>query len=139
MSADTWVSADVSTVLAEGFDQGARWLVLRGPASLCAYIGLPVDHPLVRASASYDDLPLDVHGGLTYSNEGDGKHHPAGWFWWGWDYAHAGDRCTYDLESGRNADEHLWTIEEVTREAKDALWQFHRLSRIAERAAGTTP
>lgn len=34
---------------------------------------------------------IDVHGGLTFSGMGDGKLRPAGYWWFGFDCAHAWD------------------------------------------------
>src|SRR5207249_3603572 len=100
------------------------------------YIGVPEGHPLAAAE-SYEDLPLRVHGGLTYASHG-GKEWPKGWYWWGWDYCHAGDRMMYDsavagiVSLGRESD-HAWTPEEVLADAHDALYDFRKLVRVAER------
>jgi len=88
----------ISTVFVDRHEDGYRFLVMRGPASVVAYLGVPESHPL--AGRAYDDLPLDCHGGLTFAGLGGGKRDafPAGWYWYGWDYAHSGDRSFYDLE-----------------------------------------
>lgn len=67
---------------------GLRITVLRGPMSLCAYVGLPLAHPL--AGRDCDDMAIDVHGGFTYAGEGFGALE-RGLYWYGWDYAHAFD------------------------------------------------
>ena len=53
--------------------------------SWCGYIGIPLGHSMY--GKYYGDLPLDVHGGLTYSaSDGD--------TWWvGFDCAHLSDMC----------------------------------------------
>jgi hypothetical protein len=122
------VTASVGAVLREGFSEGARWIIMRGPSNLCAYVGVPVDHPLARTDA-YDALPLEVHGGLTFS--GDRTSAP-GWFFWGWDYGHIDDISIYS--TGISGSGHLWTVDEVAKEVSDVLYDFHRLMRIAERA-----
>src|SRR3972149_9521935 len=71
-----------------------KYQVMRGPVSLCAYVGVPMDHSL--AYQKYQDIDLDCHGGLTFSQVGDGIKWEAGYWWLGWDYAHFGDR-TYPL------------------------------------------
>ena len=80
------------TVYKSEIKNGLHLLVLRGPMSLCAYIGFPTNHPL--ANMDYDQmgglLHFDVHGGLTYSGNGV-RGAPKGWYWYGWDYAHSGD------------------------------------------------
>lgn len=100
-------------------------LIMRGGASLCAYIGFPLWHPL--ANMSYDDIPLEVHGGLTFADKGHGQW-PEGKYWIGWDYAHAGDKCFYDLDWHHAAipgfNEKEWLVEEVAAELKEATNDF---------------
>lgn len=50
--------------------------------SWCGYVNLPDDHPWRRMAQ--EDIPVRVHGGLTYGPDGDG--------WIGFDMMHAGDR-----------------------------------------------
>ena len=121
------------TVYYDEHSGGVRLLVLRGPCSVNAYLGVPLSHPL--AGFDYDDLPLDVHGGLTFSSEGGGNSgFPEGWFWYGWDYAHAGDRPMYDSSFRKRGKE--WTPKMVYQEAKQALWDFRRLAGLAEKIKG---
>lgn len=48
-----------------------------------AYIKIPKDS--IFYDTCYDEIPIDIHGGLTYGEiEENG-------FWIGWDYAHYGD------------------------------------------------
>jgi hypothetical protein len=73
--------------------QGLPCLILRGPGkSLCGYVGVSEEHPAYGRDYSdrllYD---IDVHGGLTFAGQGDGKHRPAGYWWLGFDCAHFGD------------------------------------------------
>lgn len=59
--------------------------------SLCGYVGVTADHPLFGNDYD-DDFPgLRVHGGVTYSDDGDGDYLPSGWWWVGFDCAHSGD------------------------------------------------
>lgn len=87
---------------------------------LCGYVGVPKNHPwygidynqCLRGcegkpsfiSPSIINYPctwesdhespeklIDVHGGLTFSGMGDGKQRPAGYWWFGFDCAHAWD------------------------------------------------
>ena len=57
--------------------------------SLCGYVALPLDHPLVirqfpvQVTASINSL--DVHGGVTFNEKIDG------FYWIGFDCAHLGD------------------------------------------------
>ena len=123
-------------VFKDWVDEGVRCLVVQGPHSVNAYVGIPTTHPL--ANHSYDDIPVDVHGGFTYSQEGDG-YFPVGYWWYGWDYAHAGDESTSDdpqtAEIMRCVSGHLWTADEVVSEVYGMLYEFHQLQRLAERIA----
>jgi hypothetical protein len=124
-------AVEVGHIFADDYHEGIRYVVMRGPASITGYLGLPKDHPLVAGAPDYDDLPLDIHGGLTYSGGGDFL--PKGCHWWGWDHAHLGDKCLYDVSYDH--DEHLWTPDEVIGEAKGAIWEFKKFMRLAERVA----
>lgn len=133
----TWkdvVDAEVGKVFIDRFDEGLRFIVLRGPAALCAYVGVPLSHPL--AGHSYEDLPIECHGGLTYANSGGGDRSflPADFFWYGWDYAHCYDKSTYD-GVGREGKE--WLSQDVDAEAWTPLYQFRKLMRVAEAIAKT--
>lgn len=119
----------VGEIVKDWIEDGVRCLIMRGPASFCAYLGVPTAHPL--AGFDYDSLPLDCHGGLTFAAKGNGKNHPDDWYWYGWDYAHAGDRTTYDLP--RFSTERDWFDEEVEKEVELVLYDFKRLVRLAEK------
>jgi hypothetical protein len=65
-----------------------RFVIKRGYAGLCAYLELPVDHPVVATR-----FEPDCHGGMTFDNHAIGS---GGKVWaWGWDYAHFGDAMTF--------------------------------------------
>ncbi len=120
-------------IIEDWLEDGVRVIVMRGPASLCAYIGVPSNHPL--AGFDYDDIPLDCHGGFTFAREGDEEYHPKGYYWYGWDYAHSGDACVYSFNTPGltpNQDDKQWTVQEVVSEAKDVAWNFARLVKLAE-------
>ena len=140
---DSWadvVAAPVGHVFLDRHEDGVRFLIMRGPAALCAYVGVPESHPL--AGQEYDNLPLDCHGGLTYSRAG-AKHWPAGWYWYGWDYAHSGDYATYyderPLAGFDHSDEKKWTPRAVEADAWTALYEFNKLVRLAESIAKASP
>jgi hypothetical protein len=54
--------------------------IIGGPFN--GYVKVPATHP--HAKSSYDEVPVDVHGGLTYSKTDDD-----GGTWFGWDDCHA--------------------------------------------------
>jgi hypothetical protein len=69
-------------------NSGLRLLVVRGPFSFCAYIGVKADHPL----AGLEELDFPCHHGITFEQWGQpGSRWDAGWYWWGWDYGHFTD------------------------------------------------
>lgn len=64
--------------------------------SWCGYVGVPKDHPAY--GQHYNDVSVDVHGGLTYSEVCSGAicHIPEAGEedhlqWFGFDCAHLGD------------------------------------------------
>lgn len=147
-----------STIMADWFDEGVRIIIMRGPAALCAYVGIPKDHPL--AGFDYNDLPsIDAHGGLTFSSEGGGKYAkghklagkktpwPSGYWWYGWDYAHLGDKTDFDYPpklkkalakitakyNDVHKDDHNWTIGEIKKEAWSVVYDLKKLMKLAEK------
>lgn len=93
-----------------------------------AYIEIPKENKLYRKS--YDEIyeigcDIDVHGGLTYSDNELMGVKSENWFI-GWDYAHAGDYCGYEEtmpESIRTYGK-KWTTEEIIEECKNAIDQI---------------
>jgi hypothetical protein len=72
---------------------GYKCRILRSETTgtLCGYVGIPKEHRFWGKSYHRDDeeidaISTDVHGGLTYSGEGDD-----GWWYFGFDTAHAED------------------------------------------------
>jgi len=70
---------------------GFKCLILRNSElkHLCGYVGLPKWHPYY--GWDYDEIDVDVHGGLTFSARGRGKRWKKGYWWIGFDCGHAGD------------------------------------------------
>ena len=110
-------------IYADWIDGEFRCLIMRGPCSLCAYIGVPNGHPFYGKDCS--DLDIDCHGGLTFSAEAHGKW-PEGYWWFGWDYGHYGDAVFYD--KFYNYDELQWEPEWVYNEFPEVIAQFRNQS-----------
>lgn len=128
---DDVVNAEVGHIFLDEYDEGLRFIILRGPSSLCAYIGLPSDHPL--SGKAYDDLVIDCHGGLTYSSlGGEERKVPEGFWWYGWDYAHCDDAATYDSKYAFERKGKKWTPEEVKKDSWNTLYDFRKLVKLAE-------
>lgn len=53
------------------------------------YIGVPAGHPWF--GKHYDDIDVDVHGGLTYSGDHCPRCEPDGHWWFGFDTLHYQD------------------------------------------------
>jgi hypothetical protein len=80
---------------------GLDCLIVRNHVgALCGYVGVPPGH--TWHGQDYDDVPADVHGGLTYANrcQEDQEHgichipepgRPDDVWWLGFDCAHFGD------------------------------------------------
>ena len=131
-------SRDEMKVVFDEFDEGIRFVIMSLYSHFTAYVGIPSDHPL--AGFDYDDVPLSAHYGLTYSDYG-GKHLPKGYYWYGWDYTHAGDyhypgekmiKENPDLFK-KGADEKDWTLGEVKKDSWETIYEFKKLVKIAEK------
>lgn len=91
-----------------------------------AYIKIPKNHKYYNKD--YDEIDIDVHGGLTYS-----KHYLYtsenekldGWFI-GWDYAHLGDYLGYEemYPSFLEMKEKKWTTKEIQKEVYEFCKQL---------------
>ncbi len=87
---------------------GLKCLILRHYelGHLCGYVAVPKGHPCYGKDYDhipYDDLfPIRVHGGLTFSREGNGDTWPKGYWWLGFDCAHAWDIVPYMEELKAN-------------------------------------
>ena len=75
------------------------------------YVAVPPSHPLWGVDYNNVD-DIDVHGGLTYSEFGDGKYAPRDWWVLGFDTAHFGD----NIEK--------WSKEAVEAETKRLFCQL---------------
>lgn len=102
--------------------EGVPCQVRQGGVSFCGYVGVPLDSPL--AGKSYDDMPLECHGGLTFAEPGRKGYLPEEFFWYGWDYGHHGDYSEYNPE-GR-----LWTLEMVEAEVREVAEQLAKLNAV---------
>lgn len=114
------------TVYKDWTQDGIRCQIVRGTAALCAYLGVPIDHPF--AGRDYDDVSLECHGGLTYSRKGCNAGRPVGWWWYGWDYGHAGDAVVFS----NRIHGHEWLPVEVKKEIDNFV--FHDFQQLAKKA-----
>lgn len=79
---------------------GMPCVLHRGPTAgaWCGYVAVPPGHP--AHGKEYDNVPSEVHGGLTYAAKCFGcichtpkPGEPEDIWWFGFDCAHAGDAC----------------------------------------------
>ena len=111
---------------------GLECAIARGSA-LCGYVRVSADHP--DAKLDYDDVDVDVHGGLTFRCKT-----PDGGAWFGFDCAHVsdwfgfGDIAVVD-EGGVSPllSEHpgrIWTTDEVAEETERLAEQFAERAKV---------
>lgn len=79
--------------------------------SLCGYVIIPIGHELY--SKDYQDINIDVHGGLTFGEYNEKEH------WIGFDCAHLGDLIPsmelFKIKNNRYL-KYLWPIPEELNE-----------------------
>ena len=108
---------------------GFKCLVLDSPfQSFNGYVALTKKHPCY--GLDYDDIPVNVHGGLTYADYGGEEIKEEGvlWenpelYWIGFDTAHLGDWVGYAPERGGKR----WTIEMVAEETEQLAKQLQMI------------
>lgn len=128
-----------SIVLADGSYKNHRYIVKSLGTHPTAYVQLNNSDlmyiELIRNAhndpeeVTYDDFPIECHGGLTYysdqlyvGNRGNVPGHLIAGHWVGWDYAHCEDYCGYDYD---NPYFHTkkWTTKEMIAECKNVIDQ----------------
>jgi hypothetical protein len=114
----------------------------REGAHRCGYVRVPPAHPMF--GKSYNDVDVNVHGGLTFAAiEPCTEHEDGQGFWFGFDCAHSGDasydpknlpdhevkfRAKYpELRTSYRLSEHYWTEAEVVSETEKLAEQLARL------------
>jgi len=111
--------------------KGIKYLIKQNPRMYfwLAYVRLPDNHKWTQ-KISYDDIPIDCHGGLTFKDSFDGNEKPEeNWWgftkgtWVGWDYGHAGDFVSYGENPLIFANDKKWEYEEVEEEVKNVIKQ----------------
>lgn len=115
-------------IIFDGKYKGYQVYILNLGTHPTAYIEIPKESKLFGLSydALYEkDIDIDVHGGLTYSNDYLRNIKYDTWFI-GWDYAHCNDYCGYevrfpeDIRTGGKK----WTTEEILQDAMNAINQI---------------
>lgn len=91
----------------------------------CGYVFVPKTNPVF--DLKYDDVPVDVHGGLTFgSRKLVGVRETDEGSWFGFDCAHLGDAMVN--MSSHLAQGHHWTTEEVVKETERLAEQLSKVT-----------
>lgn len=85
-----------------------------------AYIKVPKDS--IFYNICYDEIPIDIHGGLTYGEIEENE------FWIGWDYAHYGDYTFNSIFN--NGNEVKYNVDSILVDVKSAVNQLNTLLKI---------
>lgn len=129
----TYTPTRETELLDAGLYNGIEYLIISYGTHPCAYIKVPRDNKYF--GVDYNDVPLYVHGGLTYG--GDLAYLNADIepiinnsdYWLGWDYAHGGDFVGYDLALNLpfKSNDKKWTTDEIVRQVIQAIDDFKKL------------
>jgi len=79
----------------------------------CGYVGVPKSHPFY--GEMYENIPVECHGCLTYSDSSLISVESEGIWWIGFDCAHWGDKPDFDkgLEYFSDSPQHIRLIESM--------------------------
>lgn len=102
---------------------GYHYLVRSYGTHPCCYISIPNGEAI-------DTVSLPCHGGVTYCEDVYPYQEEAtdGFYWIGWDYAHAGDYQVYSYANRGKK----WTTEELVQDCKDVIEAVDEI--LAERS-----
>lgn len=132
-----WVHAGLKCAVVQAREAGHR----------CGYVRVPPNHPAFQKP--YDDVDVNVHGGLTFADLEPCAHEDGQGWWLGFDCAHYNDQrhdpnvdlakvspetrksleITREIEakypiSDREWHEHYWTEDEVVAETNQLAEQL---------------
>lgn len=120
-----------------------RVLVARPDFCFCAYLGVARGHVL----AGIEKIAVNCHWGLNFQEWGrEGSWLETDWYWWGWDYGHAGDVTDFEhmlvgqstqdpsllmlKELMESAPQRMrlkdWTVDEIVEDAVDAAVKLNQ-------------
>ena len=101
-------------------DSFAEQIIKRGWGN--GYVAVPPSHVLYKKDYTRvfylledTEYEIDIHGGLTYSDFGDGINAPKNWWVFGFDTSHFGDNMQ------------RWSKEDVEEETKRLFHQLFEL------------
>lgn len=102
----------------------------------CVYLGVPDDSP--AAGLGSEEVPIECHGGLTFAGDGDGTYLPKSRYWYGYDFAHAGDQLDSigrpeGFEMPVFEGDHRWTLKEVKEDTWGSVYSAKQFMDVAEK------
>lgn len=105
-----------------------KYTIISNGTHPCAYVRIPQNHPCF--GKNYEELEsIDVHGGLTYSQNHIPRQRAEESEWWiGWDYAHGGDyfgdpAIQYKGFIGAKK----WTVDEILKDVESVIKQLQEI------------
>lgn len=109
-----------------------RWSMHR-----CGYVRIPAGHPW--HGRDYNDIPVEVHCGLTFSRIEPCAHEDGIGYWVGFDCHHLGDSGfprNHEFPAGTSSylmenDGHYWELDEVQFETESLATQINDALAIA--------
>lgn len=110
-------------ILYVGEYKGYKYLILSMGIHPTAYVEIPEGHKL--NGVNYDDIDIDVHGGLTYGHNGL-LGIESNCYYIGWDYAHYGDYSGCDMLFPKDlkSNDKKWTTEEIKNDCESVIRQI---------------
>ncbi|MCI8618152.1 MAG: hypothetical protein HFJ60_08000 [Clostridia bacterium] len=115
-------------ILETGYYMGLLYYILSLGTHPTAYIRVPKDNKFY--GKEIEQIEINVHGGITYSEEGlyiKNGQVIDGWFI-GWDYGHYGDYLGFEEKYPQpcRTGGKKWTTAEIKREVCNACYQVHK-------------
>lgn len=104
--------------------KGYKFYVLNLGTHPCAYVKIPKGDKFYEVD--YDNIDVECHYELTYSNKSLRSVDESGWFI-GWDYAHWGDYTGW--KGWHNPEDKKWTTLEMYEECKSVVEQLVELNK----------
>lgn len=113
-------------VLANGQYKGYNYWILSLGTHPTAYVEVPRGHPYWFKN--YNDIPVCVHGGLSYSRNYLSDLNSGEWTI-GWDYMHFGDYVGYmsEIEKEFYGELKKWSRREIFDEVRSVINQLREL------------
>ena len=111
-------------ILDDGNYKGYNYVIVNYGMHPCAYIEIPKGHRFYEKD--YEEIDLDCHGGLTFSDFRDFGFGEK--YYIGWDYAHLGDyigaRSFPSFNEYAGGTDKRWTTAEILDEVREVIEQI---------------